>query len=212
MCFNYKTSIITFLIGTIGSLILIRYGNPKYKIENIIFGIFLIFIAGVQFMDFLLWIDLDNKFGINHIVTLIGPLFIFGQPLILYIIKLLYFRPKIWNFTNIGIALLNILYFICIINMYITFIQNGELITSTSHGHLSWPWIKYINLTSYFYLIMLAINMFYLTKFNYSLLFFLITYLFFYLSVKFFSYNIGELWCFFGSFIPMFMIFISFLI
>ena len=45
MCFNYKISLLTFIIGLLGSLALIKYGNPKYKNENYIFGIFLIFIA-----------------------------------------------------------------------------------------------------------------------------------------------------------------------
>jgi hypothetical protein len=42
-------------------------------------------------MDFLFWIDLQNKLGINYIITLLGPLLNVGQPLILYVIKLLNF-------------------------------------------------------------------------------------------------------------------------
>jgi hypothetical protein len=91
MCFNDKTSIVTFLIGTGFSIILMNYGNIKYKKDNIVFGIFFIFISLIQFMDFLFWIDLQNKLGINYIVTLLGPLLNVGQPLILYVIKLLNF-------------------------------------------------------------------------------------------------------------------------
>lgn len=203
MCFNYKVSLLTFLIGTISSFILIKNGNPKYKSENIIFGIFLIFIASIQFMDFLFWIDLNNKLGINHIMTIIGPLINLGQPLILYIIKLIYFTPELLsgNYLPILILILNLLYLLYLIRLFINFISNEKLVTSTKDNHLKWPWIKYS--IPLFYLLLMPINIFYLTNFKYSLFLFFITYLFFYLSHKYFSYNISELWCFFGSFIPI---------
>ena len=143
MCFNYQVSLLTFLIGTISSFILIKNGNPKYNAENIIFGIFLIFISSIQFMDFLFWIDLHNKIGINHIITIIGPLINIGQPLILYIIKLIYFKPQLLSVNSIPILILNLLYLFYIIRLFINFISNEKLVTSTKHNHLSWPWIKY---------------------------------------------------------------------
>ena len=191
------------MIGTISSFILIKNGNPKYKSENIIFGIFLIFISSIQFMDFLFWIDLNNKLGINHIMTIIGPLINLGQPLILYIIKLIYFTPELLsgNYLPILILILNLLYLLYLIRLFINFISNEKLVTSTKDNHLKWPWIKYS--IPLFYLLLLPINIFYLTNFKYSLFLFFITYLFFYLSHKYFSYNISELWCFFGAFIPI---------
>jgi hypothetical protein len=59
---------------------------------------------------------------------------------------------------------------------------------------------------------MLAINIFYLSNFTYSLIAFLVTYFFLYLSIIYFSYRIGELWCFFGSFIPIIMFILSYFI
>ena len=38
MCFNYKVSLLTFVIGTVGSIALIKYGALQYKLENTIFG------------------------------------------------------------------------------------------------------------------------------------------------------------------------------
>ena len=204
MCFNYKVSLLTFLIGTVSSLILIKKGNAKYNTENIIFGIFLIFISSIQFMDFLFWIDLSNKMGINHITTLIGPLLNIGQPVILYLIKLMYFYDSVINDINIydsGVFILNLFYFIFLIKAYLQFLSNEKLVTSTSHGILKWPWIKYSS--TLFYMVLLVVNIFYLTNFKYSLYIFLITYFFLYLSYRFFSYNISELWCVFGAFIPI---------
>jgi len=106
--------------------------------------------------------------------------------------------------------LLNILYALYLLSMYFRFITTDKLITSTSHGHLKWPWLKYAN--PYYYLILFAVNIFYLTNFNYSLGMFLITYSMLYLSQKWFPYNVGELWCFFGAFIPVIMLALSYMI
>jgi len=213
MCFSAKASILTFAVGVMGSLLLMKYGNPKFQKENMVYGIFLLFISGIQFMDFLFWIDLKNKLGINKIATIIGPLFNIGQPFILYAIKLLYFQPKnifSMNNFNLPIFILNTFYLINLFIVYNHFLSTSSLITGTSHGHLSWPWIKYAN--PWAYVVLLAVNIFYLTNFNYSFVVFLITYFFSILSVVFFSYNPGELWCFFGAFIPFLMFFASYFI
>jgi hypothetical protein len=213
MCFTANVSLITFLVGVVGSIFLMKYGNPKFHKENITSGIFLLFIAGIQLMEFLFWIDINNTIGINKITTIIGSLFNVGQPLFLYITKILYFTPKnilsIENF-NLPVFILNIFYLLNVVIFYISFINSSTIITRPENGHLSWPWIKYSN--PIFYILLLAINIFYLMDFKYAFVFFIITYLFFILSVVFFSYNIGELWCFFGVFIPYLMIIASYII
>jgi hypothetical protein len=207
MCFSARASIITFLIGTLGSILLIYFGNPKFRNENITFGIFLIFISAIQLMDFFFWIDLKNKIGLNKIITIIGPLLNVGQPIILWLIKLLYFSPNIFDKENLPFTSINILYLVILLYNYVKFLGRSTLVTGTNHGHLEWPWIKYSN--PWFYLILFAINIFYLTNLNYSLLLFSITYFFLILSSVFFKYNIGELWCFFGAFIPFIMFFLT---
>lgn len=210
MCFSASASLITFLIGITGSYLLITKGNPKYSKENIIFGIFCIFIAFIQLMDFLFWTDLNNKRGINHIITLLGPLINTGQPVILYAIKYFYLKPKInlgYN-ENSFYILLNILYIVYLFNVYLNFISKGNLTTSTKYGHLYWPWIEFSN--PIYYVFLLAINFFYLTNFTYSLMIFVITYFCLLLSYCFFYNNLGELWCFFGAFIPIILLFGSY--
>lgn len=164
-------------------------------------------------MDFLFWVDLDNKIGINKIVTIIGPLFNAGQPLILYIIKLIYYKEgdllSLKNF-NLPILILNLLYCIYLFFTYFKYLNESVLVTKTYHGHLKWPWIEFYN--PRYYLILLGINIFYLMNFKYSLILFIITYIFLILSCLFFSYNPGELWCFFGSFIPILLFFATYFI
>lgn len=210
MCFNYKVSLITFFIGITFSIILFNFGNPKYLIENQVSSIFLIFISFIQFMDFLFWIDIKNNYGINKITTILGPILNVGQPIILYLIKYFYFKPNIFSLQNynLPVTIINFLYFIYFINMYIKFLSNEKLITTTNHKHLEWPWIKYSN--PLYYLLLLAINIFYLFNIKYALVLFLVTYFFLLISVKYFFYNAGELWCFFGAFIPLIMYILSF--
>lgn len=209
MCFNAWSSLTTFLMGLFFSLLLIS--NPlsksKYLSKELrVTGIFFIFISLIQLMDFLFWIDLKNKYNINHLMTLLGPILNVCQPLFLYIIKYIYYRPKMNNVTNIVVLLCNVLYLVYFVQMYKSFIfsnknNNQPLITQTKYNHLQWKWLKYANPT--FYLILLAINLFYLFPFNYASIVFIITYSCLIISAIYFKYNVGELWCFFGAFIPL---------
>jgi hypothetical protein len=163
-------------------------------------------------MDFLFWIDLKNAWGINKVTTILGPILNVGQPIILYLIKCFYYKPDIFTLENgnLPVAILNLLYFCYFIVFYVKFLSKEKLVTGTKNGHLQWPWIKYTN--GPFYLILFAINIFYLFQLNYAAVVFIITYVFLLISAKYFYYNVGELWCFFGSFIPLIMYFLSFYI
>lgn len=210
MCFSPQTSFITFLIGIIFSLLLIYKGNKKYIKENIVFGITLIIVALVQLDEFFLWLDIDNKFNINKITTLISPFLIVGQPIFVYLLKIyFYHQNNILSFKNynLPILILNIIYIIFFIGSYVNFYQNDIHTTGVKKGHLSWPWLKYFSHS--FYLILLAINILYLSNFNYSVIFLIVSYFGLIISTIFFSYHIGELWCFYGAFVPLFMYFIS---
>ena len=210
MCFNDRVSLFTFGLGTTFSLLLMNYGNPKYKSENITSGIFFIFISLIQLMDFFFWIDIKNSIGINKITTILGPLLNAFQPVILYLIKVFYYKPNVISIKNFNlpVLILNVLYTVFFIKGYYKFLNTSKLTTGVSHGHLKWPWINYFN--PYFYLVLLAINIFYLFNKTYASILFVITYFFLIISAKYFNYNIGELWCFFGSFIPFIFYILSF--
>ena len=169
-----------------------------------------IFISIIQLIEYFLWIDIDNKYGINYLMTLISPLIspliVIIQPFILYVIKFIYFKPELLTSTNL-LFIANIIYFGIFLVNYITNFINKRLITKVENGHLYWP-IKNL-MSSTFYLILLLVNIFYLTDFKYSLLVALFTYLFSILSYKYFGYHIIEMWCFFGAFLPLIIFFIT---
>jgi hypothetical protein len=157
-------------------------------------------------MDFLFWIDIKNTIGINHWVTLFGPLLNLGQPLILFFIKIAVSRPN--NIDPI-ISLINIIYaeYFCV--FYYRFLKSSPLSiqTNVDGGHLSWPWLKRWNFQGkMLYLFVTACNIFYLSDFSYSMVFFVLASVFLWASYYFFEYNIGELWCFFGAFFPIILL------
>lgn len=200
MCFNKEVSLSTFFIGCLFSLLLI-YKNPQ-NLEYKTTGIFFIFISFIQFIEFIFWIDINNKLGLNKIATIVGPILNLFQPNILYLIKIYFYKPNLLTFTHSLIALLNLFYFIFSFINYIKFLSLEDLTTNIEKRHLKWKWLKYSS-NNILYLILLGINIYYLFSFKYATLLFLITYFFFYISYKYFNYHIGEIWCFFGSFIPL---------
>jgi len=206
MCFNAEASITTFILGLTGCILLIKYPDPKFINQNITSGIFLISISMIQLMDFLLWIDIDNKLGINKVTTTFGPILNICSPLFVYIIKYIYYKPNILSMKNMNlpVMIINLIYLLLFIKSYKNFLNKGDLITKIENGHLKWPWLNYSN--GVFYIILLAINIFYLYDFKYASLIFSITYIFLLISYKFFNYSKGELWCFFGAFIPFILL------
>ena len=207
MCYNAEVSLLTFTLGTISSIALIKYGNPSYHLENTIFGLYAIYLASVQLMDFVFWMDLGNKLGLNKLATIIGSFFNMGQPFLLYLIKMSYLSPIVASPIDYIVLLFNAIYVIYLLVCYTNFLKEGKLTVSSGHGHLVWPWIKYEK--SIVFLFTMALNILYLTNFYYSLLVFVIVYAFYTISYLYFSYNMGEMWCFFGASISAIVLLIT---
>jgi hypothetical protein len=195
MCFSAKASLGAFLIGLVGSILLIASRNGGRT--NISFGVFFIFISLIQLMDFAIWSDLSNKIGLNRAATMIGPLLNVGQPLIMYLIKIIVFQHYQLDFVSI----LNVGYSAYLAKIYYLFVKAGHLTTKVEQGHLKWGWLKYADPIAY--LIMFVINAMYLTDFRFSLVVTIITGFFLFLSKSYFAYHVGEIWCYFGAFIPL---------
>lgn len=206
MCISSKASIFTFFFSIISSIILILFGNIKFKLENTIIGLVMIYVAFMQIFEYFIWIDLDNKKGYNKKASQLGALFNYTQPTILYIFSNIFMKKN-----NIYINLLNLLYFIYFITKYYDFLNSKEVVTHVNNKHLNWNWIKYFNF--YFYALTLIINLcYFFTNIKYLIILFIIiigTFMFSYIK---FNQNTSELWCYIVAYFPLILCGITYLI
>ena len=198
MCISAETSITTFVVSLIGSTSLIYYGNPKYKKENLIVGIFFMYVVFMQLLEYMMWIDLDNKRGWNQIASIVSPIFIILQPLFLLILKII-----IHGFENLWVIGLNIGYFAYELYSMIPYYYKEKMITEEDNGHLNWKWNKYF---SQFFGVIMTINIFASSPFFYALLFFISGFSMFLFSYKLDVIRYNSLWCWIVGFIPFIML------
>jgi hypothetical protein len=210
MCYSAPTSLGAFIIGIIGSYLLYNYGNKKYEKENQVYSLFLLYVIFMQLFDFIFWIDPKNKWNLNQIFTYIAPFFNLSQPLLLYILKIIYNKPKINGICDYLVLLVNIIYAIVFLMGYSQFINNTKpLLTLEKDGHLEWKWLNYFNAL---YFVAFIINIFYTSKMNYSIMSTLVIFLSLFLSSKINTKFVGEIWCFIASIGSLFLLGFSYIL
>ena len=79
MCFNKNISLFTYIFGCLNCIILYQ---KNYNIEALLYG----YVIQMQFIEYLLWIYNDCDNDINLIITRIGIVFTYTQPIFLYYI------------------------------------------------------------------------------------------------------------------------------
>jgi hypothetical protein len=131
MCYNANVSIKAFIIGIIGVICLFLFGNQKYKAINKQLGIFFIFVALMQIVDYFIWIDHDCSKKSNWIAGIFGAILIGLQPLLFYY----FFVDKKTTFTNI----LAILYIFYLIFIFIKALNN--LCSNRTDKRPKWSWL-----------------------------------------------------------------------
>ena len=142
MCWNEYVSINTFVFG-IFVLLLIAFNNKhsQYKIadfENPYLYFFIGSVISMQFIEFVLWRNLNNK-SINKTMSILGSLLLVIQPIAsLTLLKNI-------NLRNTMIFIYSILSFIFL--FYNITHKNIYTIVSKT-GHLKWLWIQNVNLNS----------------------------------------------------------------
>ncbi len=197
MCWNQYVSINTFVFGVF-VLLLVAFNNQysSYKIEffkNPYAYFFVLSVISMQFIEFLLWRNMNNPL-INNIVSTVGLIILALQPFtsILFInnIKL---RNNLLAIYSVP-ALLYLIY-----TMYSTNIHTE---ISKKSGHLVWYWndpnlsLLHILIISLFYLVFLFFPMIYNKYYAF------LTFLFIFLVLKYYydkDKSAESLWCFFGN-------------
>lgn len=205
MCVNAEVSLTYFFIGVISSICLIYYGNKKFEKENLSTGIFFIYISFVQLFEYFIWTDIDNKKGINRIITIILPIIVYLQPVIFYIIKSIIFKES-FSIVN----LLIIIYIIYGIFQYNSYLKNEGLITRVKNKVLHWTWIKYW--IKNIYSILFTIVVFLYFNFYYALLLYILGTFLLIISHKIAIIDYDSIWCLLSAYIPIYILIGSHLI
>ena len=202
MCYTKELSITSFLFGIITSLLLINYGDEKYKYENKAIGMFFIYISFAQLIEYFIWSDLQCKDGSNKFASQIGPLLINLQPVVFYAIVSSYVPSADIIPKNVMI-LLNVIYTIYVIANYSSYIAKpvNSCTFTNSQNHLDWKW-KY-DFNYIYYQLLLLLN--FINYFNNTQIFntFVVVYILFFISYFKFNENIPELWCLLSTGVPI---------
>lgn len=150
MCFNTNISITTFLLGVVA--IIIGYINKTISYS---FGLFYFSVIFMQFIEFLLWIYLNNL-KINNYLSIIGSLLLKIQPLLL--LYVLYSYDK--EIIVLLILLVLILYYLILLILnntnYTTIIGKNK--------SLQWEFLNMSKINLLFYYISAVIILYFIYK------------------------------------------------
>jgi hypothetical protein len=190
MCWNQYVSINTFLFGVFVLLLISFYNKySNYKIDefkNPYTYFFIMSFITMQFIEFVLWRNLDNNF-INKLMSILGSLLLVIQPIAsLTMLHNIELRNK-----------LLIIYSIPSFSYFIYKLLNKKFYTTISkNGHLKWNWASDINhnfLFYLFYLFFLYFSLFINKNYMGILLTLPLFGLFYYLYYN--DGSAGSLWC-----------------
>jgi hypothetical protein len=205
MCINASVSIITFAISVFSSIVLIRYGLDKYKTENLIAGVFFIYISVMQLFEFFIWGDINNILtGTNAITSQISALFIFTQPIVLYFIKLIVVKPATFNWAYAVIEGLFFIYVMYCFKNYMELQKPKSCYVYKTTGLLNWSWLNYMDYIIYFSVFIFSIFIY--IDFRYAIIaaiwLFSILDLGYWIVPKYY----GALFCFIAGLSPIIML------
>jgi hypothetical protein len=201
MCWNQYVSINTFVFGVFVLLIIaFNQSYSNYKIDffkNKYAYFFLFTVILMQFFEFILWRNLDNK-SINKFISILGILLLALQPFAsLLLLNNIHLRNNLLITYSIP-AIIFLVYNYSSTNIY----------TKVSkYGHLSWHWTNYDKkfdiIVKMFYLFFLFFSLFY-NKYYKSIVLLLAFFI-----INFYYYKDGtdgSIWCFFVNIVMLYFL------
>lgn len=196
MCFNAPVSLITFIIGIVGSIRLYLLGQ---KPEAIFFA----WVCLMQLIEFFLWRNQSCN-DVNKKFTYAGMIVNHLEPVVLWI-AILYYNKKLPDWVNISMVLYLILMFLYtkgLLKNRKDFECTEVTEESTPHLHWKWNYGNYYKLFYSFFLICLIILSFYGVDKGYvSAGITLISYAISYVVYDKYK-SVGAMWCFLAAFCP----------
>lgn len=194
MCFNAPVSLITYIIGSVFSILLILRANKQDKI----LGYFFLFVSQMQLFEYIFWKNQECNI-INKTITIIAAYFNHLQPFILYLAICYYYKN-----ININLHIIALIYLITSIVYTIYSLKNVKctLADCPDSKHLYWKWnsISYGWIFYIFYLLFFIILL-YLYIEPYIAIIVIISYIISYI-IYYKEKSIGALWCFFAALFP----------
>lgn len=207
-CYDKTTSIITYSIGSITSLLLLRKNNPSLKIA----GTFFLTVSQMQLIEYLIW-NHNKCDDYNIDISTIGSLINHIQPIVMYI-AIKYFNK---NLTNTQKKLLNLLIIFYLIGLsgysYNAYPLECTESTPEANFHLEWNWNHkkyYYKFYILFVSILILFSLIGMEKpYNYLVASLLLgTYI--YSLYKYKSNKaVGTIWCWLAAFIPIILLFVK---
>ena len=212
MCFSARLSILSFIVGIVSSAILIKFGEEKYTQQNKALGYFFMFVSCMQLIEFFLWIDQKQPSIINNISSILGPIFNNLQPIVALLIgKYFIEKDNINPIHSYIIYVVSILYVIYVIYKFVEYVKLKDIYTTTNkEKHLDWKWKNYFEYKYYYITMLIIFSRYYDNK--YIWISTIISFVILFFSVFKFNKNIGELWCFMVTGVPLMLFVIQKLI
>jgi hypothetical protein len=140
MCISLKWSLMTYVFGLIGSVMLLFSKNPVHRF----FGIFMTYIFQMQLLEAIMWYDQECKEGgLNYWSSTVAYVFTILQPIVANLVA--YYIIKDFR------ILLGVIPFILYSGYFVykNYPNKKELCTNPCNGHLTWNWLKYDHTSLY---------------------------------------------------------------
>jgi hypothetical protein len=208
-CYDKETSIITYSIGTVTSLLLLKRKNPALKIS----GIFFLTVTQMQLIEFLIWNhNKCDNYNIN--VSKIGSMIHHFEPIILFL-AIKYYNK---NLTEEQRKILNILIGFYLIGLsgysYNIYPLECTEVTPESNSHLEWKWNhkKYYKQFYVLFVTTLILSTFIGLERPYNIyVSMLLLGSYIYSLYKYKSNKaVGTIWCWLAVFIPLIILLIDY--
>jgi hypothetical protein len=206
MCYSPESSFGTFSLVLIISIYLWNKGNKLQKTLAII----LLFIALMQVLEGILWLNIDCS-HVNKFVSSIIPLLLFLQPIV--VIGTIYFLNTGFLSPTIYLGLLGI--WLASSPLFINWMKDGfgKCTTIGKNGHLVWPFTNPPNnthsLIQNIYNIILFLGFITLKTDWYGIFYTIMAVFGYYASKSMYGYSWGSIWCNFVNFLAVGALFVK---
>ena len=199
MCFNAEVSIITYIIGMIGSFLL-------FKKNYIPEAIFYAWVIQMQFIEFLLWKNQPCPSNKNLQVSKTGMIINHLEPIILWLAILYFSKRKLPLMINV----LMLIFIISTILYSLNLKMECTTVSEQSKPYLHWKWNEG-NFSAWYYVLFLVslvvLSYYGLNKGYINSIIVLISFV---VSLLIYQNKnvVGSMWCFFAAFGPWILLFL----